>query len=167
MHAQDVCSALVRVPLPRLASVVFTAMFVGTTLATACVVDDLGSVLRIVGGTVAAALVYVMPGILLVNAAIIKHVTSTRGPSSAGGGLAAPLLPDQDDDGSGSSSSGVVAAVAQRSAPSWPVQQQQLSKTAGLREEGLAWAPGKSWLAGLGLIVVGFGVVVLTIASSM
>jgi len=40
-------------------------------------VTDLGNVLHLVGGTAAAFMIFFLPGLLLVNAAIIKESAST------------------------------------------------------------------------------------------
>ena len=37
-------------------------------------VKDLGSVLHMVGGTAASFMIFFLPGMLLINAAIVKHV---------------------------------------------------------------------------------------------
>ena len=39
-------------------------------------VKDLGDVLHLIGGTVAALLIFFNPGFMLINAAIVKHSTS-------------------------------------------------------------------------------------------
>ena len=39
-------------------------------------VKDLGDVLHLIGGTVAALLIFFNPGSMLINAAIVKHSTS-------------------------------------------------------------------------------------------
>lgn len=39
-------------------------------------VTDLGAVLHMVGGTAASAMIFLLPGLLLMNAAIIKATTS-------------------------------------------------------------------------------------------
>lgn len=39
-------------------------------------VKDLGDVLHLIGGTVAALLIFFNPGFMLINAAIVKHSTT-------------------------------------------------------------------------------------------
>jgi sodium-coupled neutral amino acid transporter 7/8 len=45
-------------------------------------VTDLGAVLHMVGGTAASYMIFFLPGLLLINAAIVKHSASSRDLSS-------------------------------------------------------------------------------------
>lgn len=74
---QDLFNAVLNIiVLPRWLSVALTLIFVGSTVVTAMLVTDLGSVLHLIGGTVASFMVFTLPGLLLMNAAIIKHTTT-------------------------------------------------------------------------------------------
>jgi len=96
-----------------LASACGSALFVSLSAAVAVAVPDLGSVLHLIGGTAAAFIIFFLPGLLLINAAIVKHTAESAAGSFAdlqalvegrmsererergerqGGGLAAPLL---------------------------------------------------------------------------
>jgi hypothetical protein len=63
-------------PTPRWADVAFTLAFFGGTLATALVVTDLGAVLHLIGGTCAGMMIFLLPGLLCWNGAIIKATTT-------------------------------------------------------------------------------------------
>ncbi len=54
-------------------SALITVAFVSGTLSIALVVTDLGAVLHMIGGTAASLMIFAIPGLLLMNAAIIKH----------------------------------------------------------------------------------------------
>ena len=41
-------------------------------------VTDLGAVLHMVGGTAASYMIFFLPGLLLINAAIVKHSASSQ-----------------------------------------------------------------------------------------
>jgi sodium-coupled neutral amino acid transporter 7/8 len=41
-------------------------------------VTDLGAVLHMVGGTAASYMIFFLPGLLLINAAIVKRTASTQ-----------------------------------------------------------------------------------------
>ncbi|EFN58616.1 hypothetical protein CHLNCDRAFT_50436 [Chlorella variabilis] len=62
--------------------------FFGTTLALALVCSDLGVILKLVGGTCGAMLIFLMPGALLVQYSLTKHRASRRQQP-----LREPLLP--------------------------------------------------------------------------
>lgn len=67
--------------VPRWLSSLLTCCFVASTVGTAMLVTDLGAVLHMIGGTVAAFMVFLLPGLLLMNAAIIKHTVTGGVPS--------------------------------------------------------------------------------------
>lgn len=73
---QDMLDSVAGVTIPRWASHLITVAFVGSTVATALVVTDLGSVLHMIGGTAASFMIFFLPGLLLMNAAIIKRTVS-------------------------------------------------------------------------------------------
>jgi sodium-coupled neutral amino acid transporter 7/8 len=53
-----------------------TIVFVWSNVLTSLVVTDLGEVLHMIGGTAASFMIFFLPGLLLMNAAIIKHTYS-------------------------------------------------------------------------------------------
>ncbi|KAI8476075.1 MAG: AAAP aminoacid transporter 5 [Monoraphidium minutum] len=123
--------------VPRWGVVTFTLFFVGTTLGTALVVTNLGSVLHLIGGTAACFMVFGIPGLLAWNAAVIKATASTADLSSLAGG--------ESGDGS----------------------RPLIPKKAGLRSEGpLLLAGSKTWAAGLGLIVIALLVFAVTLLTA-
>lgn len=62
--------------IPDWVSALITVSFVWSTVATSLVVTDLGQVLHMIGGTAASFMIFFLPGLLLMNAAIIKHTAS-------------------------------------------------------------------------------------------
>lgn len=127
---------------PRWASVLFTLLFFGGTLATAMVVTDLGSVLHLIGGTAATFMIFLLPGLLCWNAAVIKATASVASLSH---------LP-----GAGGES-------GDEAGPSAPL----ISKKAGLREHGaLFLSSAKTWWAGSVLVALGCMVVVITLLTT-
>lgn len=74
---QDLLDACFEIKeIPGWVSVLLTIAFVWSNVATALVVTDLGSVLHMIGGTAASFMIFFLPGLLLIDAAIIKHTTS-------------------------------------------------------------------------------------------
>lgn len=75
---QDLLDALAGVrSIPLWASHTVTLVFVWSNVATSLTVSDLGSVLHMIGGTAASFMIFCLPGLLLMNAAIIKASAST------------------------------------------------------------------------------------------
>lgn len=70
--------------IPTWVSVLITIVFVWSNVLTSLVVTDLGQVLHMIGGTAASFMIFFLPGLLLMNAAIIKHATSYANLSSSG-----------------------------------------------------------------------------------
>mgnify|MGYP001810249516 CR=1 FL=1 len=62
--------------IPGWLSVVITIVFVWSNVLTSLVVTDLGEVLHMIGGTAASFMIFFLPGLLLMNGAIIKHTYS-------------------------------------------------------------------------------------------
>ena len=83
--------------LPRMdtvASAAFAAFFVGATSAVALVVTDLSTILAAVGGTAAPTIIFFLPGLLLLDAAIHKtERRRRRGDGEAGTTLLAVAHP--------------------------------------------------------------------------
>lgn len=61
--------------VPVIWSVAFTLMFVLGSTAVAEFVSDLGYVLNLLGGLCISFIIFFLPGLLLINAAIVKHST--------------------------------------------------------------------------------------------
>lgn len=59
-------------------------------------VTDLGAVLHMVGGTAASFMIFVLPGLMLVNAAIVKGPAGNLESEGSDGSPAAPLGHNQD-----------------------------------------------------------------------
>jgi sodium-coupled neutral amino acid transporter 7/8 len=62
--------------IPGWLSAIITVIFVCSNVLTSLVVTDLGEVLHMIGGTAASFMIFFLPGLLLMNAAIIKHTQS-------------------------------------------------------------------------------------------
>uniref|UniRef100_A0A7S3VGS3 Amino acid transporter transmembrane domain-containing protein n=1 Tax=Dunaliella tertiolecta TaxID=3047 RepID=A0A7S3VGS3_DUNTE len=125
---------------PRFLSHIFTAVFVGGTVGLALVVRSLGAALHVLGGTAASFMIFCLPGLMLVNAGIVKQ--------SVG------ILDRMEED------------------PSWthdtmdePMVRQAALK--GIKKTGLVYSPGKSWAAGIMLLVVGVGIFGITLLTAM
>ena len=58
-----------------------------------CQVTDLGAVLHMVGGTAASYMIFFLPGLLLVNAAIVKHSASSQNLAARGSQVRRLLAP--------------------------------------------------------------------------
>ena len=114
--AEDIFRSVTKRRASKTGSALGTALFVSLSAAVAVAVPDLGSVLHLVGGTAAAFIIFFLPGLLLINAAIVKHTAESasgsfadlqtlveggatgegaeeRGENGGGGGLRASLLP--------------------------------------------------------------------------
>jgi amino acid permease len=133
-----------------------TAAFVASTLIVAVAAGDLGGVLHLLGGTVASAMIFGLPGLLLINASIIKL---TYFDASGWEG--------EEDEEEGEEGASVAAArrAAVAAGPS-SSQQPLLPKKAGIRERGLIYSPGASWWAGVAMIALCALVMGLTLASA-
>jgi hypothetical protein len=74
---QDLLDAVFDIKhIPGWLSAVITVIFVWSNVLTSLVVTDLGEVLHMIGGTAASFMIFFLPGLLLMNAAIIKHTHS-------------------------------------------------------------------------------------------
>jgi amino acid permease len=138
--------------------VLSTALFVLTTLATA-LACDLGGVLHLLGGTVASCLIFGIPGLLLINASIIKMSYYAPGGGWGGGG-------DEERGAAGGQAEVGAAEAEERGGTSTPLLV-RLPKKAGLRERGLVYSPGVSWASGVALLGVCLAVMGMTVASAL
>eukprot|EP00775_Hariotina_reticulata_P008954 gene8954-9130_t len=150
---EDMLDSLAGVTIPRWVSHIITVAFVASTVATALVVTDLGSVLHMIGGTAASFMIFFLPGLLLMNAAIIKRTVSY--------GSLSQMADDEElfDDEFAAPGSSIAEAEDQ------PVL---LDKKAGIRDAGLIFvSESKSWLAGMLLVVVSGVVLAVTLVTVM
>lgn len=69
----DACFDIKRESIPHWVSILITVVFVGSNVVTSLFVTDLGQVLHMIGGTAASFMIFFLPGLLMMNAAIIKH----------------------------------------------------------------------------------------------
>jgi sodium-coupled neutral amino acid transporter 7/8 len=105
----------------------------------------------------AAFMVFLLPGLLLMNAAIIKHTTTATGNAAGAASTAAAT----ELDAEAASEPGTEAAASDRlEAPL--LLPARISKKAGFRDAGLVFTPRKSWWAGLLLVVVAGVVMAIT-----
>lgn len=131
--------------IPFWLSALITLGYVVSTIAVAVLVQDLGSVLHMIGGTVASMMIFLLPGLILINSSIAKE-SARRAPSSLS--LA---------DGTGDSSTSIDA----------PLLAETISKKAGLRESGLIYSPAKSWWAGIACVVLSLIIFTITIVTAI
>jgi sodium-coupled neutral amino acid transporter 7/8 len=102
----------------------------------------------------AAFMVFLLPGLLLMNAAIIKHTTTATG-NAATSSSAAEL----DAEAAGEAGTEAAASDSLEAPLLLPAR---ISKKAGFRDAGLVFTPRKSWWAGLLLVVVAGVVMAIT-----
>jgi sodium-coupled neutral amino acid transporter 7/8 len=103
-------------------------------------------------------MVFLLPGLLLMNAAIIKHTTAATGNAAgAATSSAAELYAEEAGE------PGTAAAPALLDNLEAPLLlPARISKKAGFRDAGLIFTPRKSWWAGLLLVVVAGVVMAIT-----
>eukprot|EP00879_Flechtneria_rotunda_P005871 GHRR01006177.1.p1 GENE.GHRR01006177.1~~GHRR01006177.1.p1 ORF type:complete len:198 (+),score=52.31 GHRR01006177.1:3314-3907(+) len=148
---QDLLDALFDVKsIPRHWSILATTAFVCSNVTTSLFVKDLGQVLHMLGGTAASLMIFCLPGLLLMNAAIIKHTNSFTDLSQL-----ADEEPGSDIPSQAPSEDGLPR-------PSTPL----LHKKAGIRDAGLIFAPGKSWVMGLLLVMISGVVLAVTVVTA-
>lgn len=133
--------------MERVVSVGFTAAFVAATAGVALVVTDLGIVLHLLGGLCISFIIFFLPGLLLVNAAIVKwsKVVLEQIDTEA-------ILEEEEH-----------APVRYPSQTSKPLAQPLLEKlqTArdkGIKKTGIMYAPRLSWTFGVLLIALSLAV---------
>lgn len=81
--AEDIYRSVTKKRASPLGSALGSALFVALSAAVAVAVPDLGSVLHLIGGTAAAFIIFFLPGMLLINAAIVKHTAESAAGSFA------------------------------------------------------------------------------------
>mmetsp|Transcript_11114 Transcript_11114/g.19381 ORF Transcript_11114/g.19381 Transcript_11114/m.19381 type:complete len:510 (-) Transcript_11114:222-1751(-) len=129
--------------LSRLGSFLFTLGFVSTAAALACVVTSLGDALHVIGGTAAAALIFFVPGAMLMNAGVMKAAQAAL---EADTPIEPGTTPRRGLDGL-----------------SEPLLQEAAEK--GMKKTGIVHAPGKSWAAGLGLVIFSIFILLVTLGT--
>jgi sodium-coupled neutral amino acid transporter 7/8 len=108
----------------------------------------------------AAFMVFLLPGLLLMNAAIIKHTTTGTGTAAA---AAAPPSSAAAAELDAEAAGGLIAAEPASDNLEAPLLlPARISKKAGFRDAGLIFTPRKSWWAGLLLVVVAGVVMAIT-----
>lgn len=117
------------------ASIIFTLVFVVTSASVASAVSDLGSVLHLLGGTVAILIIFGLPGAMLVNSAIVKDSKER-------------IMEE------------IVSEVDDLSRPL--LEDLQMRATKGIKS-GFVYSPRKSWVGGLALIFVASAIMALTV----
>lgn len=151
--------------VPGWLSRLLTCLFVASTVGTAMLVTDLGAVLHMIGGTAAAFMVFLLPGLLLMNAAIIKHTTAgstaATGDAAAAAAAKASSVCSGQQGAAGEAPDTEAAAAADGLAAPLLVPA-RISRKAGFRDAGLIFTPRKSWWAGLLLVVVAGAVMAIT-----
>ncbi|BDA50337.1 Putative sodium-coupled neutral amino acid transporter 7 [Coccomyxa sp. Obi] len=134
-------------------SAVQSIIFIVTTIAVANVVTDLGAVLHMVGGTAASYMIFFLPGLLLINAAIVKRTASMANLAEEG----------QEGNGNATASSATSALESQEElAMSFLAS----SNEQGIKRVGLIYSPRKSWWAGMTFVVLSIVIFIITIVTA-
>lgn len=74
--AEDLYRSITKRRPTAVGSALGSAAFVAMSASVAVAVPDLGSVLHLIGGTAAAFIIFFLPGLLLINAAIVKKTAA-------------------------------------------------------------------------------------------
>jgi sodium-coupled neutral amino acid transporter 7/8 len=153
LGAEDVCVHVLGLGRPpRLVSAAGTAVFVAATALAAISAPGLESVLHLIGGTAAPAIIFFLPGLLLINAAVAKEHSASFLDLAAlveAGAAATRARPPR--------SPRAVDRVGAR--------RRRAPSAMGLAEAGLIYSPRKSWWAGtacIALAAVLWGVTAVT-----
>ncbi|EFJ53128.1 hypothetical protein VOLCADRAFT_127346 [Volvox carteri f. nagariensis] len=135
------------VGVPFVLSIAFTLVFVVGSTAVAEVVSDLGFVLNLLGGLCISFIIFFIPGLLLINAAIVKHSTEVL-----------ETLEGQVDD---------EADVTDTQ--SADLKRPLLIRLQSAREKGIkkgiTYAPRLSWMFGSLLVVLGILIAGVTVST--
>ncbi|PNH08390.1 putative sodium-coupled neutral amino acid transporter 7 [Tetrabaena socialis] len=132
-------------PPHPLVSLAFTLVFVLGSTAVAEVVTDLGLVLHLLGGLCISFIIFFLPGLLLINAAILKYARTV---------LDVPVVLEED----GSVRAGNLKQPL--------LARLQSAREKGIKKSGMMYAPRLSWLFGtalLALSVLVAGVALVTV----
>ncbi|GLC38252.1 hypothetical protein PLESTB_000940900 [Pleodorina starrii] len=144
--------------VPVILSVAFTLVFVLGSTAVAEVVEDLGSVLRLLGGLCTSFIIFFLPGLLLINAAMIKHSTEVL-ETLEGQNVEGQVFEEQ---------------VCEEVAAANNLKRPLLTRLHTAREKGIKkgiiYAPRLSWIFGslliaLGLLIGGVTIVTIVLGS--
>ena len=119
-------------------SIVFTLIFVTSSATVASAVTDLGAVLHLLGGTVAALIIFGLPGAMLVNSAIVKDSKEK--------------IMDE-----------IVSEVDELSRPL--IEELQVRAVKGIKKSGFIYSLRKSWIGGLALILIAAAIMALTVVE--
>ncbi|KAL6764771.1 transmembrane amino acid transporter protein-domain-containing protein [Haematococcus lacustris] len=117
----------------------FTVLFVISSVAVARSVHSLGDALHLIGGTTASFMIFFLPGLMLINAAVMKRSNNLLDLISQDNGSPhaynEPLL--------------------------------RLAANKGIKKTGLVYSPGKSWAAGIFLVALSLAILVLTVVTTL
>ena len=176
---EDALHAMGLPGLPPLASVAFTLAFVYGSAALAYGTGDLALVMHLVGGTVTCFIICFLPGLMLMNASVLKRSLSRRGllqpPPEA-----ATEDGEEDDEEEGrkgrggeeeGGETGAGGAVRPGRASSAPLDEPLLracssvgGESSSLWQAGsLMYSPARSWWAGLLLVLTSIVILVITL----
>lgn len=139
--------------ISRTFSVTQSLFFIWTSVAVSVVVSDLGAVLHMVGGTAASFMIFFLPGMMLINAAIVKRSNEEDLESNSNFG------------GVGGEESSSEAALPDVSDVTRPMLADPQEK--GLKRVGLVYSPRKSWWAGVVLVALSITIFVITILTAI
>ncbi|EIE22920.1 hypothetical protein COCSUDRAFT_47742 [Coccomyxa subellipsoidea C-169] len=131
-------------------------IFIITTIAVANVVTDLGAVLHMVGGTAASYMIFFLPGLLLINAAIVKRTASLANLAEEGQETESSAVEEAD------SSAGAALESQEELAMSFLASRHEQ----GIKRVGLIYSPRKSWWAGMIFVVLSIVIFIITIVTA-
>ncbi|KAG2500250.1 hypothetical protein HYH03_001828 [Edaphochlamys debaryana] len=159
-------------PVPRWASVAFTVVFVSASTAVAEVVSDLGVVLQLVGGLCITFIIFFLPGLLLINAAIVKHSTQVLNDleAEAIASLRVSNSGEAPADAEAGGAGGLTEPLLVRTASLTGMKDSHLhrlvsARDKGIKKAGYMYAPRLSWLWGTLLLVLSLLVAGVTLVT--
>ncbi|PNW81882.1 hypothetical protein CHLRE_06g264450v5 [Chlamydomonas reinhardtii] len=143
-------------------SIGFTLAFVLGSTAVAEVVTDLGFVLHLLGGLCITFIIFFLPGLLLINAAILKYARTVLSEVEGEADAYAAAAADSDGPREG-------VLIRMPSLNGRELTQPLLTKLQTAREKGikkgLIYAPRLSWLFGITLLVISVLVAGVTLTT--
>ncbi|KAK9804447.1 hypothetical protein WJX73_002133 [Symbiochloris irregularis] len=131
-------------------------LFVASTIFVAVLVKDLGLVLHMVGGTAACFMIFFLPGLLLINAAIVKSGLEQAEDDEE--------YDVEEEDGTpmageGASADALLSTHTATGRPSYLADPDER----GIKRLGIIYSPRKSWWTGMFLVALSVAILIITI----
>ncbi|KAG2435521.1 hypothetical protein HYH02_011815 [Chlamydomonas schloesseri] len=143
-------------------SVGFTLAFVLGSTAVAEVVTDLGIVLHLLGGLCITFIIFFLPGLLLINAAILKYARTVLSEVESEADAYAAAV---DSDGPREGVLIRMPSLNGRELTAPLLTKLQTARDKGIKKTGLIYAPRMSWLFGITLLVISVLVAGVTLVT--